>query len=141
MLGYAVRSYGTVFRVTKTGKLTTVVSLTAANGTDPGGLVMAKDGSLYGLTSSGGPGGGGTIFRLLISEFTSFARQQDGSFLLGGIGPSNRAFRLWASPNAALPLTFWTLLTSNLFDIQGRFTYSDRGAATNNSHFYRISVP
>jgi uncharacterized repeat protein (TIGR03803 family) len=63
-------SYGTVFRVTPAGAFTTLADL---NNSDDGAypeaaLVEGSDGSLYGATSSGGPGGQGTIFRL---SFTS----------------------------------------------------------------------
>ena len=118
-----------------------LVSLTGSNGTNPGGLVMANDGSFYGSTLSGGPGGGGTVFRLVVSEFTGIARQAGGSLLLAGTGPANGAFHLWASPDLSLPFKSWSLLTSNLFDTRGKFTYTDPGAVTNNSRFYQISVP
>lgn len=63
-------SYGTVFSITPSGTLTT---LTAFNDSDDGAypraaLVEGSDGSLYGTTTSGGPGGQGTIFRI---SFTS----------------------------------------------------------------------
>jgi uncharacterized repeat protein (TIGR03803 family) len=63
-------SDGTVFQITPAGTLTT---LTALNGSDDGAypeaaLVEGADGSLYGTTTSGGPGGQGAIFRI---TFTS----------------------------------------------------------------------
>jgi uncharacterized repeat protein (TIGR03803 family) len=62
--------YGTVFRVTPAGAFAT---LTALNNSDDGAypeaaLAEGADGSLYGTTTSGGPGGHGTIFRI---TFTS----------------------------------------------------------------------
>jgi uncharacterized repeat protein (TIGR03803 family) len=59
-------SHGTVFRVTPDGDFTT---LTAFNNFDDGAfpesvLVEGPDGSLYGTTTSGGPGGQGTIYRI-----------------------------------------------------------------------------
>ena len=65
---------------------------TAANGANPQtGLTLGSVGHFYGTTSSGGPGGGGTAFRLIISAFTSVARQPEGSVLLTGTGPANEA--------------------------------------------------
>jgi uncharacterized repeat protein (TIGR03803 family) len=50
-------------------------------------VVFGNDGSLYGTTSEGGMGGGGTIFRIVISRFNSVTRQSSGSVLLSGTGP------------------------------------------------------
>jgi uncharacterized repeat protein (TIGR03803 family) len=57
--------WGTVFRMTADGTLTTLYSFGQADGAYPGaGLVQATDGNLYGTTSEGGLGGQGTVFRL-----------------------------------------------------------------------------
>ena len=69
---------GTVFKVTPAGVLTTLIEFgadpTLSKGAEPiGSLVLGPDGSFYGTTSSGGRGGGGTIFRL--SEVTSVQRK------------------------------------------------------------------
>jgi uncharacterized repeat protein (TIGR03803 family) len=57
--------YGTVFKVTTNGVLTTLVSFTSDNGSNPrAGLTLGSDGHFYGTTSGGGSGGGGTVFRL-----------------------------------------------------------------------------
>jgi uncharacterized repeat protein (TIGR03803 family) len=63
-------SHGTVFRVTPAGAFNT---MTAFNDFDDGAfpasvLVEGADGSLYGTTTTGGPGGQGTIYRI---SFTS----------------------------------------------------------------------
>lgn len=63
---------GTIFKVeAATGVLTTVllfngVGTQAGAGSSPGygALLRQPDGHLYGVTAGGGPGGGGTIFRL-----------------------------------------------------------------------------
>jgi uncharacterized repeat protein (TIGR03803 family) len=61
-------SYGTVFKITPNGALTSLYSFT--NGIDGSRpecpLVQGSDGSFYGTSSSGGFGGAGTIFRLTI---------------------------------------------------------------------------
>jgi uncharacterized repeat protein (TIGR03803 family) len=57
--------YGTVFKLTTNGTLTTLVSFNGTNGAYPlAGLVQALDGSFYGTTASGGTNDYGTIFRL-----------------------------------------------------------------------------
>ena len=61
--------YGTVFRITTAGSLTTLHSFGyTATGANPyAGLVQAGDGNLYGTTHSGGVNGGGTVFKLTLS--------------------------------------------------------------------------
>jgi uncharacterized repeat protein (TIGR03803 family) len=58
--------FGTVFRVTGSGALTTLYSFTGgSDGENPwGGLVQASDGNLYGTTQSGGTYGFGTVFQI-----------------------------------------------------------------------------
>jgi uncharacterized repeat protein (TIGR03803 family) len=70
-------SNGTVFQITPDGTLTT---LTALNGSDDGAypeaaLVEGPDGSLYGTTTSGGPGGQGTIFRITFTSAPQITTQ------------------------------------------------------------------
>jgi uncharacterized repeat protein (TIGR03803 family) len=68
-------SYGTVFRLTSTGDLTTLVSFTIDNGAYPfDGVFQAGDGEFYGTTGDG-PAGGHTIFRLNLSQSLSFTQQ------------------------------------------------------------------
>jgi uncharacterized repeat protein (TIGR03803 family) len=61
--------FGTVFRITSAGKLTTLYSFCAQtncpDGANPStGLVQATDGNFYGTTGDGGTNGDGTIFKL-----------------------------------------------------------------------------
>jgi uncharacterized repeat protein (TIGR03803 family) len=56
---------GTVFKITPTGVLTTMVSFNGDNGNTPtAGLVKSSDGNFYGTTLYGGSGGVGTVFRI-----------------------------------------------------------------------------
>ena len=58
---------GTVFQVTPAGVFTTLHSFNPANGDGDGpaaGLLLAKDGFLYGTTEFGGANGTGTVFRI-----------------------------------------------------------------------------
>jgi uncharacterized repeat protein (TIGR03803 family) len=66
---------GTVFKVTPNGALSTLASF---DGFDSGAhpasaLVLGTDASLYGTTTTGGPGGRGTVFRLSFSPQITFA--------------------------------------------------------------------
>lgn len=61
--------WGTVFRITPAGILTTLYSFctntNCPDGAGPyGGLVQASDGNLYGTTEGGGASGRGTVFRI-----------------------------------------------------------------------------
>ena len=61
--------FGTVFKVTPAGVLTTIVSFTGSTGSAPasspnGSLVALADGSFYGTASSGGLNNQGAIFRV-----------------------------------------------------------------------------
>jgi uncharacterized repeat protein (TIGR03803 family) len=134
---------GTVFRITTNGVFTPLVLFQGTNGSNPSApLVLGNDGNLYGTTANGGPGGGGTIFRIVLtSQFTGIAKGPGGSVVLTGTGPSGEAYRLLASTNVSLPIASWTSLTTNAFDTNGQFSFTDAGAATVNVRFYRISVP
>ena len=78
-------------------------------------LVQGPDGIFYGTTENGGPGGGGTIFRLVMPRFSSAARQAGGSLLLAGTGPPNEPYRLWGAANLSLPFMSWTILITSSF--------------------------
>ncbi len=57
--------YGTVFRVSPAGALTTIYAFVGGDdGRSPFGLIKSNDGNFYGLTSIGGANGGGTVFRI-----------------------------------------------------------------------------
>ncbi len=68
--------YGTVYKMTPSGKLTTLYtfcSLAAcADGSFPNGLLLASDGNFYGTTFEGGNANAGTIFKITpAGQFTS----------------------------------------------------------------------
>jgi uncharacterized repeat protein (TIGR03803 family) len=57
--------YGTVFKITPEGALTTLHSFSYTDGGQPyGALLQASDGNLYGTTSEGGPNLYGTVFKM-----------------------------------------------------------------------------
>ena len=70
--GTNVYGYGTVFRISTNGALTTLYSFTGGNdGAEPfAGLVQGSDGSFYGTTEYSDQRGAGTVFRLtIVPEF------------------------------------------------------------------------
>ena len=92
--------YGTVFRITSAGTLTTLHSFDGADGYQPyGPLIQATDGNFYGTTLAGGPyincasgEGCGTVFRItsagtLTTLYSFCARTNcpDGAHPTGGV--------------------------------------------------------
>lgn len=66
--GGGANGYGVVFELSNTGsgwQETILHSFDDSDGAEPfGGLIFDSHGNLYGTTSSGGPGNGGTVFEL-----------------------------------------------------------------------------
>jgi uncharacterized repeat protein (TIGR03803 family) len=70
--GGGAHFYGTVFKLTPSGTLTTLYNFCSlancADGSQPiGGLIQAADGNLYGTTAVGGMLGLGTVFRITLN--------------------------------------------------------------------------
>jgi uncharacterized repeat protein (TIGR03803 family) len=67
-VGGGASNGGTVFKITPSGRLTTLHSFDGADGESPyGGLVQATDGNYYGTTSAGTYIGAGTVFKIIPS--------------------------------------------------------------------------
>lgn len=70
-------TYGTVFRMTTEGSLTTLFTFHGTDGSGPLGLLLASDGNFYGTTSGGGAFNDGTVFRMtpngMVTTLVSFA--------------------------------------------------------------------
>jgi uncharacterized repeat protein (TIGR03803 family) len=61
----AYAGYGTIFRITTNGTLTTLASFAGTNGAEPiASLTLGRDGRFYGTTIRGGAHDLGTVFRL-----------------------------------------------------------------------------
>ncbi len=73
---------GTVFKITPSGKLTTLHGFDLSDGGFLySGLLQSTDGSFYGTTNWAGPGGSGTVFGLSVGlkPFVSLVSARDGS--------------------------------------------------------------
>jgi uncharacterized repeat protein (TIGR03803 family) len=87
------KGFGTVFKATLRGKVTTLHSFNRTDGSDPmGSLVQGTDGDFYGTTSSGGTSFAGTVFKITsegsfttLYNFCSQANCADGSSPTGGL--------------------------------------------------------
>ena len=67
--GGGTNNYGTIFKITPSGKLTTPCSFCPQSACTDGeypsaGLVQAAKGAFYGTTGSGGANGYGTVFKI-----------------------------------------------------------------------------
>jgi uncharacterized repeat protein (TIGR03803 family) len=95
--GTVASNYGTVFKITQGGSLTTLYSFCAqtkcADGANPTGtLLQASDGNLYGTTSSYGNKLPGTVFKMTpggelttLHTFCSLPSCADGFFPVAGL--------------------------------------------------------
>lgn len=83
--GSAARNAGTVFRISRSGQLTTLYSFCQEKACPEGGkptgsLIQANDGNIYGVNSQGGSGGragSGTVFRLTLAPAATSHSTQD----------------------------------------------------------------
>ncbi|MGO9649285.1 MAG: choice-of-anchor tandem repeat GloVer-containing protein [Terriglobales bacterium] len=88
-----INNYGTVFRMTPAGTLTTLHSFNQSDGALPSStLLQATDGSLYGSTYEGGASNVGTIFKIdaagVLTTLYTFCTNGDcldGSYPYGGV--------------------------------------------------------
>jgi uncharacterized repeat protein (TIGR03803 family) len=96
-------SYGTIFKITPSGTVTTLYSFNNIDGSGPiGGLIQSTDGDLYGTTSGGGTANGcvayygvnncGTVFKITLTgtlttlhSFCIQADCSDGAFPYAGL--------------------------------------------------------
>ncbi len=87
--------YGTVFKMTTNGALTTLASFAGTNGSTPlGTLIQSSDGNFYGTTTSGGNNNQGTIFEVtsngiltvLLSFSQAYGENPNAGLLQGSDG-------------------------------------------------------
>jgi uncharacterized repeat protein (TIGR03803 family) len=81
---------GTVFKITMSGKLTTLFNFNGTDGNGPTGtLIQASDGNFYGTTQSGGSLDQGTVFKMTpsgtLTTLHSFNGGSDGVATVAGV--------------------------------------------------------
>ncbi len=88
--GGGITQFGTIFKLTPAGALTTLHYFAGTDGSNPyGPLALGTDGNFYGTTTSGGgPGGMGTIFQITTSGTLTTLHTfigPDGSYPTAGL--------------------------------------------------------
>ncbi len=123
--GGANPSYGTVYRI-DSGTLTTIHDFARTDGGEPGAILQATDGKLYGICLIGGVHDQGTIFDVdavdtvsTLYDFfnvalpTSILQGSDGSLygttVSGGVGGSGTVFRVGLNGNPATLHSFMSV--------------------------------
>ena len=131
--------YGTIFKLTTNGTLTTLISFNGTNGASPqGGLMQSTDGNFYGTTANGGTNGYGTVFRLSIivppPRFLTVTRA--GTMLtLTWSATVGQSYQMLYKTNLAQAV--WSNLNNSLTATNPIMTTSDT-IGPDRERFYRI---
>jgi uncharacterized repeat protein (TIGR03803 family) len=91
-LGGGANDDGTVFKTTRSGRLTTLHSFDETDGETPdAALIQASDGKFYGTTVTGGSNGEGTVFKIApngtLTTLYNFCSQEDDGVCTDGQNP------------------------------------------------------
>jgi uncharacterized repeat protein (TIGR03803 family) len=88
---YGSNGCGTIFRISRTGSLTTIHSFDITDGSEPtSSMIQATDGNLYGTTLLGGGVNLGTVFRADLDGTLTTVHSFDGT---DGTYPSGRVLQ------------------------------------------------
>jgi uncharacterized repeat protein (TIGR03803 family) len=88
--GIGYYGYGTLFKITSAGTLTTLHAFNLSDGFEPiAGLVQGSDGDFYGTTYEGGTNGYGTVFKFTsagtLTTLYQFSGGSDGQYSVAGL--------------------------------------------------------
>ena len=150
-------NYGTVFKATPSGEVTTIYSFSGSDGTGPaGGLTLGSDGDFYGTTTNGGTIGYGTIFKItaagVLTILHSFGSSdaypysppvqgKNGAFY--GVTSSGTAYSITSSGTYKLLSTsipYYSYSPLLLASDGNFYGTSWQGGATYNGSVYRMSA-
>ena len=134
--GSGYSGYGTVFKISTNGVLTSLYSFTGGNdGASANGLVQGSDSSFYGTTECGGVGGAGTVFRLtILPEFEAVTLTNSTLSLTWRTGAGGR-YQL--QYNSDLSSSNWTNLRNAVTAAGAALSATD--SVTNGPRrFYRV---
>ena len=80
------------------------------------------------------------VIALVTPTIASGQKLTDGAFAVTFAGPVGQPYKLLSSPDAALTMSSWTVLTAGVFG-ESPTTYTDNSATNDPVRFYRISSP
>ena len=143
---------GTVFSVSTNGAQFQIIhsfsATDSATGTnDDGALPVAGllcvGNSLYGTAFSGGPGGAGTVFNVVIpyppAVITNIIRHADGRLDIFFLGGPNSTNVVQVAANLT-PAATWQNVSTNVADANGAWQFTET-QANGMSRFYRSYAP
>jgi uncharacterized repeat protein (TIGR03803 family) len=99
--------YGTVFKISTNGVLTSLYRFSGSDGaTPPAALVQGSDGNFYGTTQSGGTSNAGTVFQITtngtLTSLYSFGGGNDGGGPLAGLVQGNDGYFYGTTPSGGI---------------------------------------
>jgi uncharacterized repeat protein (TIGR03803 family) len=131
--------YGSIFKVTTTGLLTSLFQFNRTNGANPyyAPLLQDTDGSFYGTTFNGGASNRGTIFRLTLTPTPPqlTLTPAEGTVILSW--PTNSIGFILQSTTNLGSLAVWTTNSQAPVIINGQNTVTNPASGT--QRFYRLS--
>lgn len=140
---------GTLFRISSSGTVTTLGQFSGAGsgsfaGAHPRMLSYQADGNLYGTTEGGGPGGGGTVYRVRFgpapATLAASGVGRDSAVLGSSVKPNGSAsvarFEWGTQPDALINST--PILTLNADPAVQAAQYGLQGLALNTTYYYRV---
>lgn len=130
---------GTVFRISADGTFETLVWFNSAIGSKPslGQLVVGLDQNIYGTTSSGGPLGNGTIYRInLVPNTQSISASCDDTGTVTITAPTIPGHTYQLQYTSSLSPADWQNLNSPTTATLTSLTFAD--SPTDTQRFYRI---
>jgi uncharacterized repeat protein (TIGR03803 family) len=117
-------TFGTVFRITPGGALSTLSIFNGANGASPvATLSPGNDGNFYDTTFEGGPGSGGTIFRMVEPPFISAITAFNGIVTLTWSSFIKGTYRVEYKPSLNAPS--WTALIPDVMATTNRTSFTN----------------
>jgi uncharacterized repeat protein (TIGR03803 family) len=136
-------AWGTVFRLTTNGVLTTLANFYMTNGATPqASLTLGPDGNFYGTTYVGGndTNAAGEVYRLNLTPSISISERAGGGVILNLASTLGTTNRLWAATNMSLPVAQWQLLAT-IVATNGFSQFTDTNTSGSQTRFYRVSAP
>ena len=135
-------NYGTIFKITTNGVLTTLIHVNGTNGVNPCAfMTLGRDGNLYGAMADANghsslDGSWGNIFRLVQRPQVNIA-EQDGESVLSWNSFTNGIYRVEYKSSLTDPN--WTPLNTNT--ATGDFTFFTNSPLDTTQRFYRVVLP